>query len=86
MIGIVLPINSNTGMPIAFTYLAQNADEIRSNMQKSKSSAVYIVMAQPLALNVPPFFLQLFGTDNKFKSSQVLSRWKHTIEELKRYK
>lgn len=85
MVGIVLPMNSSTGMPIAFTYLAQNAEQIQSNMQKSKSSSVYIVMAQPLALNVPPFIIQLFGTDNKFKSQQVLMRWKYTIDELNRY-
>lgn len=85
MIEIVLPINPNTGIPNAFTYLAESAEEISLNMHKSKSTYVYIVMAQPLALNVPPFILQLFGTDNKFKSPQVLQRWKHTIKELKRY-
>lgn len=84
MVGIVLPMESSTGMPIAFSNLARDAEEIRMNMQKNKSTAVYIVMAQPLVSNVPPFILMLFGTDNKFKTSQVLLRWKHTIEELNR--
>lgn len=85
MIGIVLPMNSSTGMPIPFTYLAKNEEEIQLNMQKSKSNYVYIVMAQPLAINVPPFIFQLFGTDNKFKAAQVLLRWNHTVAELNRY-
>lgn len=84
MVGLVLPIDSITGIPISFTYLARSADEIRSNMQQSTSSYVYMVMAQPLTCNAPPFILQLFSTDNKFKTENVLRRWKHTIEELKR--
>lgn len=84
MVGLVLPIDPLTGNPIPFTYLARDADEIRSNMQKSTSAYVYIVMAQPLANNAPPFILQIFGTDNKFKTQNVLYRWKYTIEELGR--
>lgn len=41
-------------------------------------------MAQPLIEHAPPFVLQVFGTDNKFKSQDVLLRWKETVEELKR--
>lgn len=85
MIGIVLPMNTSTGMPIAFQNLARNVEEIQLNMKKNKSNYVYIVMAQPLALNVPPFIIQMFGTNNKFNTKQVLLRWKYTIEELKRY-
>lgn len=84
MIGIVLPMDSSTGMPTAFTYLARNAEEIELNMRQNKSTLVYVVMAQPLVKNVPPFILQLFGTNNKFKTSQVLQRWKHTINALNR--
>lgn len=84
MVGLVLPYNPTTGNPIPFTYLARNESEMRSNMQKSAATYVYMVMAQPLACHAPPFILQLFGTDNKFKSRDVLARWKYTIEELKR--
>lgn len=82
MIGLVLPINPATGMPTPFTYLARNAGEIELNMNKDKSSLVYIIMAQPLMDGVPPFILQLFGTNNKFKSEDVLNRWKYTVEAL----
>lgn len=84
MIGLTLPMDPITGMPVAFTYLARNAEEIQANMQKKTSSLVYIVLAQPLKKGVPPFILQIFGTNNKFTTQNVLLRWKHTINELKR--
>lgn len=84
MIGIVLPISQTTGFPIPFTFLAGSADEIKTNMDKAMSSLVYVVMAQPLKKGAHPFILQIFGTDNKFKSEHVLKRWKHTVEVLER--
>lgn len=84
MVGIVLPIDRNSGMPISFTFMARNSEEIQLNMKQKKSSLVYLVMAQPLAKNTPPFILQCFGTDNKFKTKNVLLRWEHTKVELKR--
>lgn len=84
MVGPVLPFESNTGMPISFSYLARTAEEIQMNMLKNISNYVYVVMAQPLVANIPPFPVQIFGTDNKFKSHQVLKRWRHTVEELER--
>lgn len=47
---------------------------------------MYIIMAQPLKRNIPPFVLSIFGTDNKFKSNHVLSRWDFVKTELSRYK
>lgn len=84
MVGISLPINSKTGLPVPFSYLARSADEIKLNMNKEKSSYVYVMMAQPLKENVPPFVLQIFGTNNKFTAKDVLRRWKHTVNELQR--
>lgn len=84
MVGLVLPTNQTTGMPIPFTYLARNAVEIQTNMRKRKSTHVYMVLAQPLKKKAPPFILQLFGTDNTFKANSVHLRWNNTINELKR--
>lgn len=39
-------------------------------------------MAQPLEQNKQPFCLAIFSTDNKFKTSHVLSRWKYIIKNL----
>ena len=38
-------------------------------------------MAQPLDQKVPPFCLACFGTDNKFATNHVLSRWQHIAVE-----
>lgn len=84
MVGIVLPFDQSNGMPIPFTYLARNAAEIELNMQRTKSVSVYVIMAQPIMEGIPPFVLQLFGTDNRFKTQHVLLRWQHTLDELKR--
>lgn len=84
MVGLVLPTNSTSGMPISFTFLARNAAEIQNNMRKKQSTLVYMVLAQPLLKGVPPFILQIYGTDNTFTTSSVLLRWDHTINELER--
>lgn len=34
MVGLVLPMTRNTGMPIAYTYLARSSEEIEKNMKK----------------------------------------------------
>lgn len=85
LVGIVLPIDSNSGCPKRFEYTARNEEEIRKFMQYKKSTLVYIVMAIPLKEGVPPFILQLFGTDNRFTAIDVIKRWDYTIHDLKRY-
>lgn len=84
MVGIVLPLNQCTGIPISSSYLARDLNEIQENMKKDKAMYVYTIMAQPLSRGAPPFPLQLFGSNNKFTTQDVLLRWRHTIEELKR--
>lgn len=74
LVGLVLPINGGTGMPIPFTFLAESAEKIEEHVNKSRSSLIYFVMAQPLKENVPPYVLLMFGTDNKFKTQSVLQR------------
>lgn len=84
LVGIVLPIDGNSGCPKRYEHTATNEEEIRTFMQSVKSTLVYIVMAIPLKEGVPPFILQLYGTDNKFKAIDVIKRWDHTIHDLKR--
>lgn len=50
-----------------------------------RSTLVYLILAQPMKDNVEPFILQVFGTDNKFKTNDVLQRWQHTRDQLARY-
>lgn len=81
MVGLVLPTNEETGMPIPFTYVPESVGEIEEHLQRPKSTTVYVVMAQALKENVPPFVLQIFGTD-EFTSENVMKRWAHTKIEL----
>lgn len=82
IIGLVLPLDSKTGMPIPFTFTPQSVDEMEDFIKNPKSTLVYLVLAQPIKENVPPFILQIYGIDNKFKSADVLQRWKHTKDQL----
>lgn len=85
LIGLVLPTDSKTGCPTPFTFIPQTVNEIDDQMKSnSKSSLVYLVLAQPMVNNAPPFILQVYGTDNKFKSQNVLQRWQHTKDQLAR--
>lgn len=86
LVGYVLPNNPNTGCPIPYSFPARDADDIFKHIseqeQLQQSSLVYLVMAQPLSEKVPPFVLQIFGTDNRFKKEDVVKRWNHTRNEL----
>lgn len=84
LIGLVLPIDYQTGCPKYFTYVALNAECIQEYLMLQKSSVVYVVMAQPVDERVPPFVLQMFGSDNRFKTTDVVKRWKHTRNELEK--
>lgn len=84
LIGIVLPINEWNGMPEPFVYMATSAEDIKKHSKKPLSKYLYVVLAQPLHPNVPPFVLQIFGTDNKFESKDVVHRWEYTIQELQK--
>lgn len=84
LVGVVLPLNSKTELPESFTFVADSAEDIQRIVKFSKSTLVYVVLAQPLKNHAPPFVLQIFGTDNKFKSQNVVQRWDYTIAELKK--
>lgn len=64
LIGLTLPLDSKNGLPQKFSFLATSENMIRELMQKTQSSLIYIIVAQPLKKNSPSFILQLFGTDN----------------------
>lgn len=86
LIGLVLPINERTGMPITFSFVPETLDQIEDQIKNNeKSTLVYVVLAQPLSENVPPFIVSIYGTDNRFQSRDILSRWKHTKDQLSRY-
>lgn len=85
IVGFVLPIDKQTGMPITGSYPARNAEEILKTFScgNSISSFVIVVMAQPLA-DMPPFCLAMFGSDSKYTSEDVENRWKFITSELEK--
>lgn len=83
LIGLVLPTNLN-GMPTILSFEAKSAEAIEQYMQLPQSTLVYLIVAQPLKVNAPPFILTIFGTHNKFDTSDVLKRWNYIESELKK--
>lgn len=84
MIGLLLPLDKDNGCPIPFSFLATDADTIEKFLKQPMSHSVYLVMAQALDEKVPPFVLQMFGTTQRFTSTDVNKRWLHTQSELRR--
>lgn len=84
LVGLNLPLHELTGMPISNSFIASSLQNIEKHLKSDKSKLVYIVIAQPIKDKSPPFVLQLFGTDNKFKRVDVLNRWKYTKQELEK--
>lgn len=84
LVGIVPPLDPINGSPKIFSYMANSEEEIRKFFELPQSSLVYIIVAQPLIRHAPPFILQIFGTDNKFKATDVQARWRKIRTELKK--
>ena len=84
LVGMTLEIDEKTGCPKKFASTANDEEEIRKFMKYEKSKLVYLVIAVPLNEEIPPFILQLYGTNNKFDTTSVVRRWIYTIQELKR--
>lgn len=85
LVGFALPLDEN-GMPIKFSFEAKNAKQIQghfTNPANTVSSNVIVQMAQPQSMNVPPFCLNLFLTDNSYTAENILSRWNFTTNHLR---
>lgn len=75
LVGMVLSLDKN----------GCDEQEIQKYMAHDRSTIIYVIMAIPLKQAISPFILQMFGSDNKFKTIDVIHRWNHTVEQLKRY-
>lgn len=85
LVGLTAPIDQSNGSPFPLSFPASNENTIRGHLEQPRSRYAYLVMAQPLDENVPPYVLQLFGTNNSFKSEEVLKRWEFIRLELEKY-
>lgn len=84
LVGMTLPIDEHTGCPKKFEFTTRNEEEIKAFCQMAKSTHIYLVLAIPLKEGIPPYILQMYGTDNRFKALDVVKRWNHITHELGR--
>lgn len=84
IVGFVLPLNVHTGMPIPFSFMENNIQEMLNHL-KNEPTAHYIitVMAKSLG-DAASFCLMVFGSDNKYKARDVANRWKFITSELEK--
>lgn len=85
LVGFVLPLNEENGMPIPYTFPARTGEEILEHFRGEPpiGNFVNVIMAQPLC-NASPFCLLLFASDSKYTSDHVADRWTFISEELKK--
>lgn len=84
LIGFVLPINDENGMPIPYSFPARNANEILQHFTAEPPIGhfVNIVMAQPLG-RASPFCLLLNASDSKYTAEHVADKWKCIVNDLR---
>lgn len=82
LIGFVLPINEENGMPQPFIYKAESAGQIIEHFDAPISESLTTIIAQPLG-GASSFCLMLFGSDNRYTAIHVSKRWKYIVNELK---
>lgn len=82
LVGFVLPIDPQTGMPIPYSYQARNDSEILQHFaHEEPAHFVNVIMAQPLK-KVAPFCLLIFGTNSKYTAEDVSKRWSYIVDQL----
>ncbi|CAF3916516.1 unnamed protein product [Rotaria sp. Silwood1] len=84
-VGFVLPLD-NYGLPINTTYstkLFNILEEWCSNISKSKLLTAHLVQPISNSSTSSPYLLSVYGTDNKYKSIDGLSRWHRIYQEFK---
>ncbi|CAM4842206.1 unnamed protein product [Rotaria magnacalcarata] len=85
-IGFSLPLDSN-GMPILNSYSTDSftrLEEWYTNVPRATLLNAYLI--QPLSSslsNTSPYIFGAYGTDNRFESSDVLSRWYQIYQRFK---
>lgn len=91
IVGPVLPLNQETGMPIAGYYQARSAShiekcfyDVRTKKERGIACNVNVIMAQPPVRGIPAFCLLLYGTNEKYTAVQVSKMWNHIVGELQK--
>jgi hypothetical protein len=84
-VGFTLPLKN--GFPCCQFYSTDSLDELESwHNQMEKSSLLNIHVIQALSsrnqITLSPFLLAAYGTDNRYKAYDVLSRWSRIFDVL----
>lgn len=66
IVGLNLPLDLKTVLPIPYTFVPESVEDIEKQMENTKPTHVYVILAQPIKENIPPFVLAIYGTDNRF--------------------
>lgn len=92
VIGFVHPLSRQTGMPINEGYEAVSAKamescfyDLETGFQRRQASYINVVMAKPLANEIPAFCLLVFGTDGSYEKEYVDRRWTFMVSELEQH-
>lgn len=84
IIGLVLPLNNETGMPELNKFVFENVEKVQQFIDcYQKSEYAECFMAQSFCDGAVAFCVCLFGTNNKFKSEDVTKRVKFIQTSLK---
>ncbi|CAF4340856.1 unnamed protein product, partial [Rotaria magnacalcarata] len=84
-IGFSLPLDSN-GLPIQNSYSTDSftrLDEWYSDVKRATLLNAYLIQPLSSSLHISPYIFAVYGTDNKFESSDVISRWYKIYQECK---
>lgn len=87
IIGFVLPLSDENGLPVPFSFPARNPKEIMQYFETYQpvSSLVNVIMAQPIGIKYSsPFRLMIFGSDNRYTATDVFNRWNFVENELRK--
>ena len=81
VVGFVLPCN-DAGLPLSDTFLATSFGAIEKMFATNElAKYAYAYVAQPVSLNAPAFCIACIGSNNRFKTDDVLQRWKYIYSQ-----
>lgn len=66
----------------SFSFEATNAEAMKRHVKGSMSRFVNTMIAQVLDEKIPPFILQIYGTNSEFTACDTVQRWNYTKTEL----